>query len=461
MADAEVTEEQAGAVIRSRPFVAVLAIAAVVGVAVSLAAWCFLELTHQLQVGIFQDIPDDLGESTAPLWYLLLVLGIAGLITAFAIARLPGKGGHIPAHGLQAGNPPSPADLPGIILAAIASIGLGLVLGPEAPLIALGTGLGVMTVRAAKRDAPDQLLLIVGAAGSFAAVSFIFASPIIAAILLVEATGIGGPKLKLILLPGLLAAGIGSLVSIGMGSVTGLSTSAYALGALQLPHFARPDAADFGWTIALAIVIAIVVQVILRVGRETERFATPRPFVIIPAIGLIVAGLAYGFAEASGKSANAVLFSGQDALPNLVTEGAGWSLSALALLVGFKGLAYGLSLGSFRGGPTFPALFLGAAAGVMASRLPGFSLTPAVAVGMAAATVAVLQLPLSAVVLAFVLTGEAGAGSGPLIIVAVVVAYVVTVVIRGREGAAPAPAAAEERAAGGAPAPAATGPPAG
>ena len=74
MADAEVTEEQAGAVIRSRPFIAVLAIAAVVGIVVSLAAWGFLELTHQLQVGVFQDIPDDLGESTAPLWYLLLVL---------------------------------------------------------------------------------------------------------------------------------------------------------------------------------------------------------------------------------------------------------------------------------------------------------------------------------------------------------------------------------------------------
>ena len=100
MADAEVTAEQAGAVIRSRPFIAVLAIAAVVGIVVSLAAWGFLELTHQLQVGVFQDIPDDLGESSAPLWYLLLVLGIAGLITAFAIARLPGKGGHISVHGL-------------------------------------------------------------------------------------------------------------------------------------------------------------------------------------------------------------------------------------------------------------------------------------------------------------------------------------------------------------------------
>jgi H+/Cl- antiporter ClcA len=41
------------------------------------------------------------------------------------------------------------------------------------------------------------------------------------------------------------------------------------------------------------------------------------------------------------------------------------------LLIAFKGLAYGLSLGSFRGGPVFPALFLGAAGGLMAAQLLG------------------------------------------------------------------------------------------
>ena len=39
-----------------------------------------------------------------------------------------------------------------------------------------------------------------------------------------------------------------------------------------------------------------------------------------------------------------------------------WLLNALALLIVFKGVAYSVSLGSFRGGPTFPAIFLGAAA---------------------------------------------------------------------------------------------------
>jgi H+/Cl- antiporter ClcA len=126
-----------------------------------------------------------------------------------------------------------------------------------------------------------------------------------------------------------------------------------------------------------------------------------------------------------------VLFSGQEALGPLVSDAGGWSLSALALLIGFKGIAWTISLGGFRGGPVFPALFLGAAAGLMAAQLPGFSITPAVAVGMGAATVSVLRLPLAALVLAVLLTSEAGPGAAPLVIVGVVVAYLTTQMLSG------------------------------
>jgi len=205
-----------------------------------------------------------------------------------------------------------------------------------------------------------------------------------------------------------------------------LSTSAYALGPVSLPHFGHPDIAQFGWTILLAAAVAVAARFLMTSGLETYRVVSHRMVLLLPLVGLLVAGLAIGFHGATGKSVDQVLFSGESALPGLVGQAGAWSLSALALLIVFKGLAYALSLGSFRGGPTFPALFLGAAAGIMASRLPGFSLTPAVAVGIGAATAAVLRLPLSAVVLATVLTIKAsGAGTEPLIIVGVVVAYLV------------------------------------
>jgi H+/Cl- antiporter ClcA len=92
-------------------------------------------------------------------------------------------------------------------------------------------------------------------------------------------------------------------------------------------------------------------------------------------------------------------------------------------------------------------MFLGAAAGVIFSHLPGFDLTPAVAVGMGAGVASILRLPLSAVVLATILTLKAGAGSSPLIIVGVVVAYLITNAVS-REGPTPGPATATAGAAG-------------
>ena len=58
------------------------------------------------------------------------MLAVAGVLTAVAIVRLPGRGGHIPYEGIKAGTA-KPAELPGILLAALATLGLGLVLGPR------------------------------------------------------------------------------------------------------------------------------------------------------------------------------------------------------------------------------------------------------------------------------------------------------------------------------------------
>jgi H+/Cl- antiporter ClcA len=405
-------------------------LAAIVGVGVSLAAWGFLELIHQLQTWIFTDLPNDLGYDGVPAWLYIVVLGLSGLITAFAIVRLPGEGGHIPAKGLKIGGAPvQPIELPGILLAAFATISLGVVLGPEAPLIAMGAGLGMLAIRALRRDAPEEVQAVMAASGSIAAVSLLFGSPIIAAVLLIEALGLDRKKLPLVLLPGLLAAGIGSLISIGIGSLTGLNASDYSIGALTLPAFAKPTIVDFAWTIPLALVVAIVTFAVIRLGLLSLAVIRRRPFLLLPAAGVVVALLALAFQGLTDHGAGEVLFSGQDQLPGLVTEAGSWSIGALLLVIAFKGLAWGVSLGGFRGGPTFPAMFIGAAAGVLASHLPGFDMTGAVGVGLGAGVVSVLRLPLTAVILGVLLTSQSGAGTEPLIIVGVVVAYLATVAL--------------------------------
>jgi hypothetical protein len=62
----------------------------------------------------------------------------------------------------------------------------------------------------------------------------------------------------------------------------------------------------------------------------------------------------------------------------------------------------------------------------LASHLPGFPISAAVAVGIGCGTVAILRLPLSAIVIATLLTSKAAPGAEPLTIIGVVVTYLVT-----------------------------------
>ena len=409
---------------------------------VSAASWCFLEGVHELQIWVYQELPGEVGYHSVPVWWPLPWVGLAGLLTAFAVVSLPGHGGHVPAAGLSAGGSPTrPVELPGILLAALATLGLGLVLGPEGPLIAIGLGLGALSMRLVKRDAPDQAVSLMAAAGSFAAVSSIFGSPVIGAVLIIEASGLGGATLPLVLLPGLLAAGVGSMVFLGLGSFSGFSTAAWQLSPFPLPSFGGPGWGDFGWTILLAVITAVVVFAIMELGRRSKRVVDQHPYLLTTAAGFAVGGLAIAFAEASGESPDAVLFSGQEAFGKLFGQAATVSLSTLALLLLFKGLAWSISLGNFRGGPTFPAIFLGVAAGLMAAHLPGYAETQAVAALVGAACVSVLRLPLASVMIASLLCAKAGLTVAPLIVVAVAVAYLtsetLTAYVDARIGAAP------------------------
>jgi H+/Cl- antiporter ClcA len=421
------------AILRSRSFIAVLVLAAVIGVVVSFVSWAFLELVHYTQQGLFTDLPEDFGWDSIPWWWYLVVLGVAGLPVAFAIDRLPGAGGHVPAHGLQMGGN-QPSVVAGVVLAGWASIGFGVVLGPEAPLITVGAGLATYTVALVRRDAPPQLVTVLAAAGSLAAISVIFGSPIVSAVIVVEAAGLGGSTLPLIVVPGLIAGGVGSLVFIGMAHWSGLSTAAYSLVPLELPRFSGVTWEEIGWALALGVAGALITFCVMGLGVRVSRVVPSKPFVLIPLSGLVVAAAAILFERSTDHGTDQVLFSGQDALPGLISGAGTWSVEALLMLIVCKGLAWGVSLGGFRGGPTFPAIYLGAAGGIAASHLPGLSLTAGIAVGIGVMIVAVLKLPLSAIVIATALTASAGLAVGPLIILAVVAAYLTTLALQGRLG---------------------------
>ncbi|WP_371604316.1 chloride channel protein [Streptomyces sp. NBC_01220] len=412
------------ALIRTRGYAVLLVIVAALGVPISAGAFGFLALVSELQSLTYDDLPKALGFAGTPSWWPVPLVGVAGLLTGLAIRCLPGDGGHKPAEGLVSTGAPSASQLPGIALAAIASLSLGAVLGPEAPLIALGGGTAVYAVRLIKPDIDPGASAVVGAAGSFAAVSALLGSPLLGAFLLMEASGLAGLMLGVALVPGLLAAGIGALIFTGLGSWTGLGT--YSLALHEVPAADSPTAAEFGWAVVLGLCAALAGAGIQRLALFLQPRVERRRVVATVVMGLAVGVLAFLYAEITGNSASQVLYSGEHALDPLLADSARYSAATLVVLIVCKCLAYCASLSAFRGGPIFPAMFAGAAGGLALSHLPGLNPTSGFAIGIGAMCVAMLKLPMTSVLLATLLLGSQGLTVMPLVIVSVVVSYVVT-----------------------------------
>jgi H+/Cl- antiporter ClcA len=423
--------------LKNRSYLVLLVFAAIIGAPIAVGAYWYLYLISDLQKWVFDPayLLKALGFHGEPIWWPVPMVGLAGILVGLTIRYLPGRGGHSPADGFHAGGPPPAAWIPGIALAALAGLALGAVIGPEAPLIALGGGVAAAILRVIKRDAPPQSFQVIGAAGSFTAISTLLSSPLSGAFLLMEASGLG-PATGLVLVPGILAAGIGYLIFVGFDAWTGHGT--FSLTVPNLPHFAHPDGAELGWAIVIGVAATILGGCIRWLALYLKPYVEKRVTLLLPVVGLVVGGLAAAYAEGTGKSSSDVLFSGQSALPSFLTNTASYSIGALLLLLACKGLAYGASLSGFRGGPIFPSMFIGAVGGVALSHLPGLPMVAGAAMGVGAMMCSMLGLPLTAVLITTIFMGSDGVNAMPLVIVAVVVAYV------GRAHFSPRPASAGE-----------------
>jgi hypothetical protein len=166
--------------------------------------------------------------------------------------------------------------------------------------------------------------------------------------LLVE-SGLGlGTALLPALLPGLVAAGIGYLVFVGLGNWEGLA--APGLQVPSLPPYEGAVIADLVLAVAVGIAAGIVLAGVRDLG---SRIAGLTPRIGMPALllagGLAVGGLAL-LGQALGADSQDVLFSGQASL-GVVTSA---SLSVVLILLVTKSIGYAVSLGGgFRGGPIF------------------------------------------------------------------------------------------------------------
>src|SRR5262249_17527426 len=142
----------------------------------------------------------------------------------------------------------------------------------------------------------------------------------------------------------------------------------------------------------------------------------------VGALALLARGL--------GANSQDVLFSGQSSVPTVVAE---TSMKIVLVLLVAKALAYAVSLGSgFRGGPVFPAIFIGVALASIAEILFGTSPTLSVAIGTAAGMAAMTRLLISPLLFAALLVGSNGLDTIPAAVMASAAAWITTAAVARR-----------------------------
>ncbi|RYP87795.1 chloride channel protein [Nocardioides guangzhouensis] len=415
---------------QARMYLELIGIGAAIGIPAAVLAKLFLAVVHWAETWLWTDLPDALGESSPP-WYLVLGLPVAGAgLVAVARAFLPGDGGHSPLHGL--GGPPTPWQYgPSVLLAAFGTLAFGAVLGPEAPLIALGSVVGMAAASWAKPGPQGEQVL--ATAGSFSAVSALFGGPLVAGILLLEAGLAAGAALLPALLPGLVAAAVGYVVFIGLGDWGGLDSTSLVVP--DLPAYDTTSVPDLLMAIVVGVLTALLIGSVKRFAHRVDDVAVLSPrnrYGVLLAGGLVI-GLITLVAQALGAGYDDVLFSGQSAIPQELAEN---SAGVLLVILVAKALAYAICLGcGFRGGPVFPAVFLGVGLATFACIWFDTSITWALAVGAAAGMTAGTGLVFSGLVLSLLLVGVNGLDALPAAVLAVVAAWLTNSALERRAAA--------------------------
>lgn len=322
-----------------------------------IAGYGVLLLVTEGIVLLWERIPEQLGAS--PYWYVVL-LPLSAAVLVYVIRTRVGDTGHSPLGGLGV-HPLTPREYLAAILAILASLFGGAVLGPEVALISTGAVIGGVIARLFKVENAKR---VVGAS-SAGAILALFVNPILS----------------------------------GSASLSGE------------PNSVQVD--QLLWAVAVALVATIFVTLARTLAGYLHKMASGGPhLVILVSAALVISVSAIVMNVAADLPFAYIATSGEELISELPT------LTSVSTVVGimiFKSIAYAVSLGSgFRGGPFFPAMFIGATAGLLfALILPsGPAVIASITVGIVAAVIATapMKWPVAiilGVVLGFVFGGWA------------------------------------------------------
>ncbi len=334
---------------RARTMLLLAPPALIIGVASSLILIVIMKVASVLQSILWTSLPSTVGLSASSPTWVILTLTLTGIAVGLVIRYSPGHAGPDPATEPLIGAPVDAAALPGLIIALIIGLAGGVSLGPEHPVMAVNIALAVAVGSRIFPRVDTLDWTILASAGTIGA---LFGTPVAAALIFSQTLS-GNTEIPLWdrLFAPLLSAAAGALTT---------SLFFHPQFSLPIAHYSQMQLVDiFSGAIVVAIAIAlgmVAVWCLPRLHRLMHRLK--HPVLILGAGGLIL-----GILGAIGG--NITLFKGLDEMQQMAF-GQLFSVSDYLLfaLIKLAALVVAAACG-FRGGRIFPAVFVGAALGLM------------------------------------------------------------------------------------------------
>ncbi|EMF8762639.1 ion channel protein [Escherichia coli] len=323
--------------------------AVAIGIASSLILIVVMKIASVLQNLLWQRLPGTLGiAQDSPLW-IIGVLTLTGIAVGLVIRFSQGHAGPDPACEPLIGAPVPPSALPGLIVALILGLAVGVSLGPEHPIMTVNIALAVAIGARLLPRVNRMEWTILASAGTIGA---LFGTPVAAALIFSQTLN-GSSEVPLWdrLFAPLMAAAAGALTT----------------GLFFHPHFSLPIA-HYGQMEMTDILSGAIVAAIAIAAGMVAVWCLPRLHAMMnqmknPVLVLGIGGFILGILGVIGGPVS--LFKGLDEMQQMVANQA-FSTSDYFLLAVIKLAALVVAAASgFRGGRIFPAVFVGVALGLM------------------------------------------------------------------------------------------------
>jgi H+/Cl- antiporter ClcA len=365
-----------------------------IGVVSALVLYGVDEVAAFIDDGVWTNLPKALGIDGSSGWWIFGVLTLTGLVVGLIVWLVPGHGGPDTATTELVAPPLKLRVLPSLIVVTVLGLAGGVSLGPENPIIAINTALLVALLARLWPRVPSDLVLLITAAGTIGA---LFGTPVAAALIftgIVAALKTGGALWDRLFLP---------LVAAAAGSIT--------MTLLDHPTFLVPMPA-YNTIHPVDLLSGLIIGVVATAVGLIAVFLFPLIHRLFhgfghPVVYITLGGAVLGVLGAIGGPIT--MFKGLAQMGELVSGRAEFSTWQLLGIVVVKLIALVVAASAgFRGGRIFPAVFIGAAVGVLANALvPSVPLAVAVGCGILGLTLAIARDGWVALFVAAAVTGSA------------------------------------------------------